>query len=185
MIENAIRGSIETKENLLSMVPAIEKAGNLITNALKDGKKVLVAGNGGSAAQAQHFSAELVIRYCKERGRHYPAIALNTDSSIITACGNDYGYDEVFAKQVEAYGQAGDIFVAISTSGNSPNILKAMAIAKEKGMVVIGLAGRDGGKMECENLLIVPSHVTARIQEAHILIIHIWCEMFDNGIGAA
>jgi len=183
MINEHINANIETTKQVLAMEPAIQKAGETILNALRNGKKVLVAGNGGSAAQAQHFSAELVIRYKEERG-HLPSIALNTDSSIITACANDYGYEYVFSKQVEAYGQSGDILVVLSTSGNSPNILKAIPIAKAKGMIVIGLGGKGSGKMvdQCDQLLDIPSQSTARIQEAHILIIHIWCAMIDNGI---
>ena len=181
MITEHINANIETTKQVLTMEPVIRKAGETILDALKNGKKILIAGNGGSAAQAQHFSAEIVIRYKDERG-HWPAIALNTDTSIITACANDYGYEYVFSKQVEAYGQAGDVLIVLSTSGNSPNILKAIPIAKAKGMVVIGLGG--SGKMvdECNQLLTIPSQSTARIQEAHILIIHIWCAMIDNGI---
>lgn len=180
MIEKEIRDTITTAEKTLNLVDEIEKAGNTIIDALKAGKKVILAGNGGSAAQAQHIAAEFVVRYDKERGA-LPSIALNVDTSILTACSNDYSYDDVFSRQIIALGNEGDVLIAISTSGNSPNILKAINICKEKGIKVIGLSGKGGGKMnQCDQILVVPSDVTARIQEMHITIMHIWCKMVDN-----
>ncbi|MBD3209156.1 D-sedoheptulose 7-phosphate isomerase [Candidatus Woesearchaeota archaeon] len=156
------------------------EAGDILIQALKDGKKVLVCGNGGSAADAQHFAGELVVRFEKER-RKLPGLALTTDTSILTACGNDYGYDNVFKLQVEAYGAEGDVLVGISTSGNSENVLRAAEAAKEKGMNIILLLGKDGGKLkEYGHAVVVPSQETKRIQEVHITLIHTWCGMIDE-----
>lgn len=181
-IESDIRESIATKQSVLAqLVPDIEKAATTILTALKAGNKILTCGNGGSAADAQHFSAELVARYDKER-RSLPAIALTTDPSAVTAIGNDYSYEDVFARQIEGLGAKGDVLVAITTSGNSPNVLKAIATAQKKGLHVIGLTGKNGGKMKDLPIhnVIVPSAVTARIQESHILIIHSWCKLIDD-----
>jgi D-sedoheptulose 7-phosphate isomerase len=147
---------------------------------LKRGCRILVCGNGGSAADAQHMAAELSGRYVKER-RALAGIALTTDTSALTAIGNDYGFDHVFSRQVEALGRPGDLLVGISTSGNSPNILRAVESAKELGMQTLGLLGRDGGKLKdlCDDALVVPSAVTARIQEVHQMIYHFWCEAID------
>ena len=147
---------------------------------LRRGGRILVAGNGGSAADAQHLAAELSGRYLKER-RALAGIALTTDTSALTAIGNDYGFDFVFSRQVEALGRPGDLFIGISTSGNSPNILKAVESAKELGMRTLGLLGRDGGKLKgmVDDALIVPSSVTARIQEVHQMVYHFWCEAID------
>ncbi|WP_262909256.1 D-sedoheptulose 7-phosphate isomerase [Mucilaginibacter roseus] len=159
----------------------INAACKTVLSVLKDGKKVILAGNGGSAGDAQHIAAELTGRYVKER-ISLPGIALTVDTSALTAIGNDYGYDRVFARQLEGLGQPGDIFIGISTSGNSESILQAFAIAKQKGLKTLGLSGRDGGKMNgaCDLNIIVPSDVTARIQEMHILIGHIICKAIDN-----
>lgn len=148
---------------------------------LKRGCRILVCGNGGSAADAQHFAAELSGRYVKER-RALAGIALTTDTSALTAIGNDYGFDQVFSRQVEALGRPGDVLVGISTSGNSPNVLRAVEVAKELGLHTIGLLGRDGGKLKqcCDDALVVPSTVTARIQELHLMIYHFWCEAIDT-----
>jgi D-sedoheptulose 7-phosphate isomerase len=147
---------------------------------LRRGGRILVAGNGGSAADAQHLAAELSGRYLKER-RALAGIALTTDTSALTAIGNDYGFDFVFSRQVEALGRPGDLFIGISTSGNSHNILKAVASAKELGLKTLGLLGRDGGKLKglVDDALIVPSTVTARIQEVHQMVYHFWCEALD------
>ena len=159
----------------------IEAAGELLVNILKQGGKILLCGNGGSAADSQHIAAELVVRYEKNR-RALAAIALTTDTSILTAHANDIGFETVFARQIEAIGNEKDCLIAISTSGKSPNIIKAVAAAKEKGMAVIALTGCDGGALG--NLVtipvIVPSTVTARIQEAHILIGHWWCGLIEG-----
>lgn len=147
---------------------------------LRRGGRILVAGNGGSAADAQHLAAELSGRYLKER-KALAGIALTTDTSALTAIGNDYGFDFVFSRQVEALGRPGDLFIGISTSGNSPNIIKAVESAKELGLTTLGLLGRDGGKLKglVDDALIVPSTVTARIQEVHQMVYHFWCEALD------
>ena len=147
---------------------------------LRRGCRILVAGNGGSAADAQHLAAELSGRYLKER-KALAGIALTTDTSALTAIGNDYGFDVVFSRQVEALGRPGDLFIGISTSGNSPNIIKAVESAKELGLKTLGLLGRDGGKLKglVDDALVVPSSVTARIQEVHQMVYHFWCEAID------
>ena len=148
---------------------------------LKRGCRILVCGNGGSAADAQHFAAELSGRYVKER-RALAGIALTVDSSALTAIGNDYGFDRVFSRQVEALGRPGDLLVGISTSGNSPNVMLAVEAAKKLGMRTLALVGRDGGKLKAiaDDALVVPSPVTARIQEVHLMIYHFWCEILDT-----
>lgn len=152
-----------------------------LAERLKRGCKILVCGNGGSAADAQHFAAELTGRYLKER-RALAGIALTTDTSALTAIGNDYGYELVFSRQVEALGRPGDVLVGISTSGNSPNVLRAVASGKALGMRTIGMLGRDGGTLKdaVDDALIVPSSVTARIQEIHEMVFHFWCEALDE-----
>jgi D-sedoheptulose 7-phosphate isomerase len=161
----------------------IDSAGQEMKKALFSGKKILIAGNGGSAAEAQHFAAELIGRYKKER-MALPAIALTTDTSILTAIGNDYGYDTVFDRQVGGLGQAEDIYVVMSTSGNSKNILSSIKIAKEKGLKVVGLLGKDGGQIKnhCDFPIIIPSNDTARIQEIHLMLIHAWCEYIEKDL---
>ena len=159
----------------------IETACRVMVAVLKDGKKVLIAGNGGSAADAQHIAAELSGRFVKER-KALPGIALTVDTSALTAIANDYGYNHVFSRQVEALAQPGDLFIGISTSGNSQGILNAFETAGKIGCKTLGLSGRDGGKMTglCNLNIIVPSDVTARIQEMHILIGHILCKAVDD-----
>jgi len=149
--------------------------------SLGQGGKILFFGNGGSAADAQHLAAELVVRYRADR-RALPAIALTTDSSILTACANDLSFDAIFARQIEALGRPGDVAIGISTSGNSPNVLAGLAAARAAGLVAAGLSGRDGGKMVgcADPLLVVPSPVTARIQETHILIGHALCDRIET-----
>ncbi|HOT95841.1 MAG TPA: D-sedoheptulose 7-phosphate isomerase [bacterium] len=160
---------------------AIQQGAGMIIDALRRGKKILICGNGGSAADAQHFAAELVGRLQRDR-TPLPAIALTTDTSILTAVGNDYGFDKIFRRQVEAWGEAGDLLLAISTSGNSPNILEAIAAARQLGLQVLTLAGRDGGAMSaCADLaLVVPARTSQHIQEGHIGIIHIWCALVED-----
>jgi D-sedoheptulose 7-phosphate isomerase len=150
-------------------------------HALVGGGKILFFGNGGSAADAQHLAAELVVRYRVERPA-MAAMALTTDTSILTACANDYSFDDIFARQVAALGRPGDVAIGISTSGNSPNVVKALEAAKSMGLVAAGLAGRDGGRMAglCDPLIVVPSPVTARIQEMHILIGHALCDLLEQ-----
>jgi len=154
-----------------------------VVDAFRGGKKVLLLGNGGSASDAQHIAAEWVGRYRRERAA-LPAMALTANSSDLTAIGNDYGFDQVFARQVEAHGQPGDVLLAISTSGNSPNVLEAIAVAKERGLTTIGLTGGGGGKLAgCVELpLVVPSAVTARIQESHMTFLHVLCELVDEAL---
>ncbi|WDF80137.1 D-sedoheptulose 7-phosphate isomerase [Mucilaginibacter sp. KACC 22773] len=159
----------------------IETACEMMTTTLKNGNKVLFAGNGGSAADAQHLAAELTGRFVKER-KALPGIALTVDTSAMTAIANDYHYDRVFARQVEAYAKPGDLFIGISTSGNSQGILNAFETAAQYGCKTLGLSGKDGGKMNgnCDLNIVVPSNTTARIQEMHILIGHIMCQAVDN-----
>jgi D-sedoheptulose 7-phosphate isomerase len=165
----------------------IEQCALRFAETLRRGGKILIMGNGGSAADAQHLAAELVGRFLLER-RALPAIALTTDTSILTAVGNDYGFDEVFARQVEALAMSGDLVLGISTSGNSTNVIKALTAAREKGCQTIGLLGRDGGMTAgvVDLALTVPSQETPRIQEAHQLIIHIVCDLVEKELfGAA
>jgi D-sedoheptulose 7-phosphate isomerase len=159
----------------------IASAGQRILAALKRGNKIFLAGNGGSAADAQHIAAEFTGRFERER-RGLPAMALTTDTSALTAISNDYGFERVYSRQIEALADPGDIFIAISTSGNSPNILTAIEAAHFMQMEIIGLSGRDGGDMrgKCHDLIVIPSRSTARIQEMHILVGHIWCAMVDG-----
>ena len=163
------------------MIPSIEEASTLIVSTLKAGNKVLLVGNGGSAADAQHIAAELTGRYKSER-KGLPAIALTTDTSALTAISNDFGYDRVFDRQVEALANEGDLLIGISTSGNSANILSALALAKELGCATLGMSGKNGGKMNdtCDLNLVIPSNDTPRIQEIHILIGHILCQAVDD-----
>ncbi|TNE36778.1 MAG: SIS domain-containing protein [Alphaproteobacteria bacterium] len=157
---------------------------DLWVTAAKAGHKILFFGNGGSAADAQHLAAELVIRFIEDR-KPIPAIALNTDTSALTAGGNDLGFEQIFARQVEALGQAGDVAVGISTSGTSPNIIKALEMAREKGLRTIGFTGRDGGVMPkiCDACLIVPAQSTRRIQEMHITLGHMLCGALEQKLG--
>ncbi len=181
IIKQQIQDSISAKQEVLAkLVPELEKTANTIIKALKNSSKILVCGNGGSAADSQHLAGELIVRFETER-KALPAIALTTDTSILTAGANDYGIDTLFSRQVEGLGTKGDVLIAISTSGNSPNILKAIEAAKSKGMEVIGLTGKDGGKMKSLSIqnIIIPSPTTARIQECHIMIIHTWCKLID------
>ena len=183
-INAILRQSAETKLLLAEQcMDDIISSGKALAEALRSSKKILLCGNGGSAADAQHIAAELVVRYRSGVERKaLNAIALTTDSSVITAGGNDYGFENVFARATEAYGQAGDVLVGISTSGNSENILRAIQTATSVGMKTIGLLGCGGGKIaqQCTLSVIVPSSVTARIQESHITIGHIWCEMIED-----
>jgi D-sedoheptulose 7-phosphate isomerase len=177
----AIRALLDSKLN------EIERAGLLVVETLAAGNKILLCGNGGSAADAQHIAAELVGRYEQQR-RSFPAIALTTDTSALTALSNDYGYEEVFARQVQGLANAGDLLIAFSTSGKSPNIIKAVEQAQGMKCKTIGLTGFSGEPLasQCDLAVVVPSNRTSRVQEAHITIGHLWCEMVDkllaNGI---
>jgi D-sedoheptulose 7-phosphate isomerase len=176
----------ETARNLAAMaddaelVGLIEKVSATCVAALRNGRKVLFAGNGGSAADAQHLAGELVSRFAYDRPG-LPALALTTDTSVLTAIGNDYGYERVFARQVEAVGSAGDVLFGISTSGRSPNVLLALDAARSRGMVTVGMTGRIGGQMaeRCDHLLRTPSDVTPRIQEGHIAMGHAICQIIE------
>ena len=155
----------------------------LLIDALQNGHKILTMGNGGSAADAQHFAAEMVGRFLLER-KALPAIALTTDTSILTAVGNDYGFDDVFKRQVEALSLPGDVLIGLSTSGNSKNIKRALEVGKDIGAITIGLLGRDGGEIASisDFNLTVPSTETPRIQEAHLVMIHILCDLVEKGL---
>ena len=175
------RELIEVMERELA--PLIAEMAGLLAESLKNGAKLLVMGNGGSAADAQHFVAEIVGRFKLERAA-LPAVALNTDTSILTAIGNDYGFDYVFRRQVEALAAPGDVLVGISTSGNSANVLSALEMGRERGCRTIGLLGKDGGsiKQACDLALIIPSSDTPRIQEGHITVIHIVCDLVEKAL---
>lgn len=166
-----------------TLVEKIEQAAQLLVEAFQQEKKVLVFGNGGSAGDAQHLAGELVGRFKMER-QALPCIALTTDTSIITAVGNDYGYEDIFTRQVEALAQQGDVVIGISTSGNSPNVLDALRVAQAKGAKALALVGRDGGEMKdlAELSIVVPSNDTPRIQEGHITIIHILCHLVERSL---
>ena len=168
---------------LQTMRPAVEAAAERLSAALGAGGKVLIAGNGGSAADAQHFAAELVGRFQINR-RALASIALTTDTSSLTAIGNDFGFDAVFSRQVEALARPGDVFVGISTSGNSPNIIAAVYEARTQGIASFALLGRDGGRLEslADMAVVVPHQVTARIQEAHIFILHHWADVIERTV---
>jgi D-sedoheptulose 7-phosphate isomerase len=159
----------------------IFEAASLITDCLKSGGKILLFGNGGSAADAQHVAAELVGRFVRERDG-LPAVALTTDSSILTAVGNDYGFDRIFARQVQALGRPGDVVIALSTSGNSPNVLEGVKAAKQGKLKTIGLSGNQGGLLagQADMTITIPSDSTARIQECHITIGHLLCELVER-----
>lgn len=165
------------------LVAQIAEWAILLTDTFNRGNKLLVMGNGGSAADAQHFAAEIVGRFKLER-KALPALALSTDTSILTAIGNDYGFDAVFSRQIEALAAPGDMVVGISTSGNSPNVEKALSLARTCGCRTVGLLGRDGGSIRhvCNLPLIVPSQDTPRIQEAHGTIIHIVCDLVEKAL---
>ncbi|CUS77572.1 phosphoheptose isomerase [Candidatus Kryptonium thompsonii] len=182
-IEASLLESAEVKKRILSQcTDQILKAVEIITNAFRNGKKLLLCGNGGSAADSQHIATEFVIRLNPEIKRPgLPAIAITTDTSNLTAGGNDIGFENTFARTVEALGNEGDVLIGISTSGNSENVIRAIKTAKEKGMKTIGLLGRDGGKMKelCDLAIIVPSNNTQRIQEGHITIGHIISELVE------
>jgi D-sedoheptulose 7-phosphate isomerase len=181
-LTNSLKEHLATIQNLLdASLPEIERSGQMICDALTSGRKVLLCGNGGSAADAQHIAAELVGCYEKQR-RSWPAIALTTDTSALTAVSNDLGYEQVFARQVAGLAQAGDVLIAISTSGKSKNVLRAAESARELGCKTIALTGARAEPLGalCDVFVAVPSSRTSRVQEAHITIGHLWCEMVDQ-----
>lgn len=186
IIEKRIEEHLCAVEQLkASCIPQIEQFATHCVNALRGGRTIYFCGNGGSAADSQHLAAEIVGRFQTER-RGYPSVALTTDTSILTSVSNDYGYENVFARQVEALVKEGDVLVGFSTSGTSRNVVAAIKKANELGAVTIGMTGKDGKLIkELATLCVeVPSDITARIQEAHILIGHIVCEMIDNGVAS-
>jgi len=174
-------GVLEAMAQDAAMHATLAQAAQTTASALKAGRKLMVAGNGGSAADAQHLVAEFVSRLVENRPA-MRAVALTTDSSILTAVGNDYGFERIFARQIEALGQQGDVFIAISTSGNSPNVLRALELCREAGIATIGLSGATGGKMTplCDYMIAIPSPVTMYIQQAHLAIEHIYCMMVER-----
>jgi len=176
----AIAEHVEVVRQLEDLQPLLESIARALSSTLQSGGKILWCGNGGSAADAQHFAAEIVGRFRRER-RGLPSIALTTDSSVVTAIANDYGYDAVFSRQVEALGAPGDVLVGISTSGNSRNVIAALEQARSIGMFTVGFAGSGGGKMAafCDLLFAPGSNVTARVQEAHTLAGHMICDWVE------
>jgi D-sedoheptulose 7-phosphate isomerase len=176
----ALRDAAAAHERMAADVVAVVAVADAITTALKAGGSVLVFGNGGSAADAQHFAAELVGRYEQER-KAWPAIALTTDTSALTAIGNDYGFDRVFARQLEALGKKGDVAIGISTSGNSPNVLRALETAGNRGLVTVALTGRGGaaGSLATHHIAVQEDR-TARVQEVHATVLHVICELVEK-----
>lgn len=188
-MRNAISKIILEKIELLKIIDTngymdkVVETADLLSGIIAAGNKIFIAGNGGSAADAQHFAGEIVGRFLKERNA-LPAISLCVDPSVMTCIANDYGYDMVFARQIEGLGQKGDAAIFISTSGNSLNCIKAIDVAKRKGILTIGLLGKNGGKMEsmCDMALVVPSDSTPRIQEIHTFTVHMLCQLIENAI---
>lgn len=190
-MKNEINQTIEEKIRILNVLKDSEymntvcEAVEAMTKSLQQGGKIILAGNGGSAADAQHFAGEIVGRFMMER-RALPSISLCVDPSVMTCIGNDYGYDEVFARQLDGLGNEGDIFVAISTSGTSKNLMNAVEVAKSKGIKTVGFLGKNGGALKdmCDYPLVVPSDCTPRIQEIHTFTVHIMCENIEKNIFA-
>lgn len=180
-IKQCIDEHLEAVEQVRRLEPKIRAVATVLQDTFARGGRVYVCGNGGSAADAQHFASELTGRYERDR-RPYPAIALTTDCSALTAVGNDYGFDHVFARQLDALARPGDVLIAISTSGNSPNIVRAVEYASAHGIHTVGLLGRGGGATAAhvEHALIIDVPRTSRIQEAHILVLHLLCEPFEE-----
>jgi D-sedoheptulose 7-phosphate isomerase len=185
LLQQELREHRETFEATVQMLeqPFID-ALDILERGLRGGGKLLIFGNGGSAADAQHIAAELIIRYKADRPA-ISAIALTTDSSALTACGNDFGFDAIFERQVEGLGRQHDVAMGLSTSGNSPNVLRGLRQARVMGLQTVGLTGGTGGKMQtlCDALIVVPSAVTARIQEMHIIIGHVLCKVLEKRLG--
>jgi D-sedoheptulose 7-phosphate isomerase len=184
LVVRTLKAAASAHERMAADVTAVVDAAGAIAAALKKGRSVLVFGNGGSAADAQHFAAELVGRYETER-RAWPAVALTTDTSALTAIGNDYGFDRVFARQIEALGREGDVAIGISTSGKSPNVLRALETANARGLVTIALTGRGGDAGGIATLHVrVDEGRTARVQEVHATLLHAICELVDSDLSA-
>ena len=185
-ISNQVKKSYEIKQAIYEskeLMTLIEEVSTRTIDIYKSGNKTLIAGNGGSAADAQHIAGEFVSKFYFDRPG-LASLALTTDTSIITAIGNDYGYDKLFSRQIEANGVAGDMFIGISTSGNSANVLEALKACKEKGIITVGFTGETGGKMSelCDYCIKIPSPETPRVQEAHILIGHIICAVVEEAL---
>jgi len=183
-LDRAINDLVRTLESLKNLKVEISRAADLIDQCLQAGNKVLVCGNGGSATDASHFATELVVRFAKER-RALPAICLTSDSGILTAAGNDYGFDEIFARQVAAFGVSEDVLICLTTSGKSKNLIRALEDAKGRGLKTIAFLGRDGGSTVgiADVDVLVKSDSTARVQEAHQLLLHVLCEIIDARLG--
>ena len=185
-VESEFLASVALKQAVLAdigLMQSVADIGRLIIHAYESGRKLLIAGNGGSAADAQHIAAEFVGQFNFDRPG-LPALALTTDSSVMTSISNDYGYDKAFRRQVEVHGNAGDVFLGISTSGNSDNIVEAMQAAQSQGLVTVGLTGQTGGKLAewCNHCLCIPSTDTPRIQEVHMLIGHTLCALVERSM---
>ena len=180
-LEQAIYGAVETLQSLKKIEPKISRAAEMIEQCLRSGNKLLVCGNGGSASDAAHFATELVVRFAKER-RAYPAICLTGDGGLLTAAANDYGFDEIFARQVAAFGVSGDVLICLTTSGKSKNVQRALEEAKSRKLKTVAFLGRDGGSTIrlADVDLLVASDSTARIQEAHKLLLHVLCETVES-----
>ncbi|PYJ50973.1 MAG: phosphoheptose isomerase [Verrucomicrobia bacterium] len=181
ILNQAINGSIETLQSLKKLEPEVARAADFITDCLTKRSKLLVCGNGGSASDAAHFATELVVRFAKDRPA-YPAICLTGDGGLLTAAGNDYGFDEIFARQVAAFGVPGDLLICLTTSGKSKNVLRALEEARSRKLKTIAFLGRDGGSTIgiADVDLLVASDSTARIQEAHQLLLHVICEAMES-----
>ena len=181
ILDQAISGSIETLQLLKQIEAQVAKASDLIEQCLRAGNKLLICGNGGSASDAAHFATELVVRFAGDR-RAYPAICLTCDGGLLTAAGNDYGFDEIFARQVAAFGLEGDVLIVLTTSGKSKNVRRALEEAKSRKLKMIAFLGRDGGSTIglADVDLLVRSDSTARIQEAHQLLLHVLCETIES-----
>jgi D-sedoheptulose 7-phosphate isomerase len=184
LFDAALAAHTHTFAQVPSLRPHLLDAAEAATDAVRSGNKLLFCGNGGSAADAQHLAAELVGRLVRDR-RPLAGLALSTDSSALTCIANDFGYDEVFSRQVVGIGRSGDILIAISTSGNSPNVIRAVEVAKPMGIAAIGLLGRGGGSLRSlvDFPIVVPSEETARVQEAHIFLGHVLCTLIEHGLG--
>lgn len=186
IIQRGLQEHVELFQSLSSLFPEIERAASLVSEALRGGRKLMLCGNGGSAADSQHIAAELSGRFVNDR-RPLAAVALSTDTSTMTCIANDYTFDEVFSRQVMGLGVRGDCLLAISTSGNSRNVARAAEVARTAGIHVIGLLGKGGGVLRnlCEVAIVVPSQTTARIQEAHIFVGHTLCALVEEALGLA
>ncbi|AFL87689.1 phosphoheptose isomerase [Terriglobus roseus DSM 18391] len=186
IFQHNVSESLLILQSLRKLEPQVERAAKLLADALLSGKKLLACGNGGSAADASHLTTEFVVRYQADR-RPYPAISFTTNGGDLTACGNDYGFDEIFARQVRAFGHKGDVLFAFTTSGNSENVLRALLTAKDTGVSTVAFLGRDGGSSSgiADVEFLVEHGVTARIQEAHKLLLHTICELVEVRLHAA